>query len=258
MSVVLSFDIYKPKYRIADYVQAIWCAKTNDTNRCVVERCLNGDGCMGILFNLSKSLHLDNQVLPTGILVQPISTQTHTIGIPAGSTVVGIRFQPGVSASLLGTNSCQSELISPVTSPHQILFQIYARLSDGQGNWANIALVYRWLCQHLTQPTPLPITLKKAIDALQSTLPKQQHNQIFNQRQIERQFKTWLGITPKHFHRIIRVRHTLDALKHHNHVSLAAIAQQLGYSDQAHMTRELKRIAHITPKKYQYVVNNQK
>ncbi|OHU84978.1 MULTISPECIES: helix-turn-helix domain-containing protein [Pseudoalteromonas] len=257
MGLRLNFTIYKPKHHIADFIQAIWCAKTCDTNHSDVVRCLNGDGCMGVLFNLNKSLRIGNQALPTGVLVQPVSIQTHTISIPAGSTVVGIRFQPGFGVSILDTKPCHPKVISSDSDIGQVLLPIFQQLSHAKGSWTLIALIYRWICQHLGQPQPLPHSLKHAIDVLQSTAHEQQHTTVFNQRQIERQFKTWLGITPKHFHRIMRVRHTLDALKQHNEAPLAAIAQQLGYSDQAHMTRELKHIANVTPNKYRHILNSQ-
>ncbi|NVK75418.1 MAG: AraC family transcriptional regulator [Oceanospirillaceae bacterium] len=48
-----------------------------------------------------------------------------------------------------------------------------------------------------------------------------------------------------------RVRAVLLALKNvENHRRLAELAIEYGFSDQAHMTRECKLIAGVTPKRY--------
>ena len=68
-----------------------------------------------------------------------------------------------------------------------------------------------------------------------------------SQRQIERLFKLWLGMTPKHYQRILRIKKAIYFLRLHRNVNLADVAQQFGFSDQAHMTWEFRTIACITP-----------
>jgi len=55
-------------------------------------------------------------------------------------------------------------------------------------------------------------------------------------------------MTPKHYQRILRIKKTIYFLRLHKNANLANVAHQFGFSDQAHMTREFKAIAHITPK----------
>ncbi|MFM2652319.1 helix-turn-helix domain-containing protein, partial [Vibrio alginolyticus] len=71
-----------------------------------------------------------------------------------------------------------------------------------------------------------------------------------SQRQRERNFQKWLGITPKHYQRIKRVKHTLEQLRAQPDLTLSELALEQGFSDQAHMTRECKQIARMTPKQY--------
>ncbi len=68
-----------------------------------------------------------------------------------------------------------------------------------------------------------------------------------SQRQIERLFKLWLGMTPKYYQRILRVKKVINFLRVHKKVNLADVSQQFGFSDQAHMTREFRAIACATP-----------
>jgi AraC-like DNA-binding protein len=65
-------------------------------------------------------------------------------------------------------------------------------------------------------------------------------------------FEESTGITPKRFARVVRFRETLEALKRGelSGESLGALAAALGYADQAHLTREFREYAGITPARY--------
>jgi AraC-like DNA-binding protein len=65
-------------------------------------------------------------------------------------------------------------------------------------------------------------------------------------RQLQRRFVDAVGITPKEYARIRRVRSTLAAVLRGER-SLAALAHDLGFADQAHMTRELGDVTGLTP-----------
>jgi AraC-like DNA-binding protein len=43
------------------------------------------------------------------------------------------------------------------------------------------------------------------------------------------------------------VKRAINYIREHGQVNLAEVAHQFGFSDQAHMTREFRTIAHITP-----------
>nr|WP_001897448.1 helix-turn-helix domain-containing protein [Vibrio cholerae] len=58
-----------------------------------------------------------------------------------------------------------------------------------------------------------------------------------------------MNISPKQYQRILRVQRTVNYLRQNKGVSLVEVSQQFGFSDQAHMTREFRAIACITPGK---------
>ncbi|MDO6528021.1 helix-turn-helix domain-containing protein [Motilimonas sp. 1_MG-2023] len=84
---------------------------------------------------------------------------------------------------------------------------------------------------------------------LDATLADLDSQVSLSQRQIERLFKRWLEISPKQYQRILRVQKTINYLREHKAVTLVDVSQQFGFSDQAHMTREFRSIASITPSK---------
>lgn len=67
--------------------------------------------------------------------------------------------------------------------------------------------------------------------------------------QLHREFSRLFGITPNHYIREVRVgvaRHLLETTQD----SIASIAQQTGFYDQSHLTRQFKTSTGITPTQY--------
>ncbi len=63
-------------------------------------------------------------------------------------------------------------------------------------------------------------------------------------------FETHIGLPPKRFSQVIRVRSAMKALQVSRSQSLTSLAHRLGYFDQAHFIREFKSITHRTPREY--------
>lgn len=69
----------------------------------------------------------------------------------------------------------------------------------------------------------------------------------WGRRHFARRFRDWSGFTPERFRRIARFERFSDALRMAPHESLAALAAQEGYADQAHLTREVADFSGMTP-----------
>lgn len=63
-------------------------------------------------------------------------------------------------------------------------------------------------------------------------------------------FRRSVGITPGDYRRLLRFRASLGMIAAADALSLAAIAADAGYSDQAHFTREFHAFAGVTPGEY--------
>jgi AraC-like DNA-binding protein len=69
-------------------------------------------------------------------------------------------------------------------------------------------------------------------------------------RFIER-FKTTVGVTPKHYCRILRFQHALSHAENGHRMDWTRIAMDCGYFDQAHFIHDFRAFAGITPTGYQ-------
>src|SRR5215472_4982986 len=59
-----------------------------------------------------------------------------------------------------------------------------------------------------------------------------------------------LGVSPKWLIRCFRLQDALARLGVGSDVNLSALAQELGYFDQAHFTRDFKRVTGVSPGRY--------
>lgn len=69
-------------------------------------------------------------------------------------------------------------------------------------------------------------------------------------RQLQRRFRAGVGIGPKLFARITRFQRALSMLDGRVHGRLAELAASCGYFDQAHLIRDFRQLAGITPGRF--------
>ncbi len=72
----------------------------------------------------------------------------------------------------------------------------------------------------------------------------------FSQRHFSRTFTEWVGMSPKTYCRVRRFGRVLGRMNASPVSDLADLAAAVGYADQAHMTREFRALAGVTPAQY--------
>jgi AraC-like DNA-binding protein len=70
------------------------------------------------------------------------------------------------------------------------------------------------------------------------------------ERQLERAFKTHIGVSPKMFASMIRLQYFLKSMYRPGKTNLTSLAYGSGYYDQAHLVRTFKMKSGITPSRY--------
>jgi AraC-like DNA-binding protein len=72
--------------------------------------------------------------------------------------------------------------------------------------------------------------------------------QHVSRRQLERDFQQWIGTSPRHLAQVARLQAV--SRKAQTGASLADIAADLGYADQAHMSRVVRQLTGLTPRHF--------
>ena len=258
MNSCFEFRIYQPKKYLAAYLQAVWSASV-PCNAQSVARWLHSDGSSGVLFNLNGPILVDGVKYSTGIFLLPISKQAHSVFLPAGAQLAGLRFHPAIAFGIWRKHYEKPTALKIENDFAATLQLVFNRLVATNGHNARITILYRWLSSTINFSNVAPDSLIEVLNIMRNN---QELGQLckphisLSQRQLERQFKRWVNMTPKYYQRILRVKNSLNFLKHNPETDLAELALNHGFTDQAHMTREFKQIAKITPKRYGKLVAN--
>ena len=106
----------------------------------------------------------------------------------------------------------------------------------------------------LNQHSTIENLVKTTVDALLTTNGSSSIHQILKEdlskrRQLERNFKKQIGISPKQLGRVLRLQSALQMLLNDKE-SLTTIAYESEYFDQAHFNKDFKEFVGTTPKEF--------
>jgi transcriptional regulator GlxA family with amidase domain len=161
----------------------------------------------------------------------------------AGVFHICVRFRPGVGASLLRK---KAYTLTDSHVPFQIAedFDVERLLAgkDLVSRRLSIELfVKRLLSRDYRRP---PLYLSRAIMLIHETYGDVRIHNVAGRlgvslRQLERSFQEGVGMGPKLYARIVRVRAAWDYLKIHPERGGAEVAALYGFADQAHLIKEM-------------------
>jgi AraC-like DNA-binding protein len=117
---------------------------------------------------------------------------------------------------------------------------------------AAVAIVEDRLIEKLLAATTDPRQVRAAARALQSTKGKFRMTDLaerchLSSRQLERQFRERVGVSPKALARLIRFEEIRKRLMFDPGQSLTALAHEFEYADQSHFIHDFKELADRTP-----------
>ena len=254
----MSVEIFKPTKLLSPYVQGIWAADTYHSHASAAIKHFISDAASGFIFVLQGSIAIDGQRFEQGVIWQPTRKKAYTMEFSSNAKVVGFRFQPAVGSiicSELSTSTCQlTEVTSSLDGLTLQLTELFNELTGSAGQWHKISTVYRWLIRTIDFALVVPESISNIFQIISPQSEVTYSEQlIISPRQLQRQFNRWLNMTPVYYKRLIRVHRSVAALRNDPPENLAAFAISQGFSDQAHMTREFKALANITP--YRFLQN---
>ena len=71
-----------------------------------------------------------------------------------------------------------------------------------------------------------------------------------SRQHLARRFNAHVGVPPKMFARVARVRHLLRQVRRARRADWSALAYEMGYADQPHLITEVKAITGLTPRQW--------
>ncbi|MEM0984427.1 MAG: helix-turn-helix transcriptional regulator [Planctomycetota bacterium] len=217
------------------------------------------DGCPELIFNLADPFdrirdhgkHRQAGTLLVGQLPSAIR-----IASTGRVDLFGIRFEPHGLASLTGIAAHTVTDLDLDASDVDRPLAFALRDAVASGAFAERCLRASGVLDSAMsrRPTdPGAWLAREAVDAAErgDTLSIDQiaHRIGANRRTVERAFRSHVGLTPKRFLRIARIRRVIADLERGG-VSLSGLAARHGFADQPHLTREFGQLAGVTPGAY--------
>jgi len=159
--------------------------------------------------------------------------------VPVGTTVFGVRFRLGVAGAALGVPAVEFADMS--VDAEAVLGQgATDRVAEG-GMPALLGLVRA----RLRPVDPLDRAAALAMARPETRVAELGTSLGVSERQLRRRFLDAVGYGPKTLARVLRFQRFLQLSG--ESVDLARLALDAGYSDQAHLTREARRLSGRTP-----------
>jgi AraC-like DNA-binding protein len=170
---------------------------------------------------------------------------------PVGAPLlaVGARFRPGVAPQLLRVAA--SELVDrhvPLDAVRPALAgRLDARLAEAGDPLVVLQQELMRIVGDLGEPDPVVRAATTLLAGRSAGVAEVADRVYVSERQLQRRFAERVGYGPKTFQRIARFQRVLRQLGRDG-AGLAGAAASAGYADQAHLTRESRRLAGLSPR----------
>jgi AraC-like DNA-binding protein len=256
---------YTPSPPLSSYIDCLW-HRQETTSGPKRQRALPtggidvvfnlGDGAMRVFADASDCVGESFE----GAVVHGPHSRYFVLDAPRSDVhVLGVHFRPG-GAALLGLHGDE------LTNQHASLTDVWGReallvresLSEARTVRAQFATLERVLLQRLRESRLVHPAVSFAVRRMQTDpaavrVATVQAATGYGPRRFHTLFKDDIGLAPKLFSRIVRMRTLIENIAWGTHVDWADLATKWGYYDQAHLTHDFREFTGVTPTEYRPV-----
>lgn len=262
---------HKPAEQLAPYVELFWEGDFNTTYEYKLRQQVVPNGYVELVIHLSErhcDLFKGNRWLRSpDYTVIGLYTRPYEVHFRDRVRVFGIRFKPEGIYNLFGIPASEfSESYEDMSLVLGAAFREYcSRLRESEKISQKLLLTQHYLVSQLKKNHSELTYVNRAAELIRKSdrfdkidrLPEQVYISL---RQLEREFKKKIGITPKRYMRISRLNEVHRKLEEKKEIEFTKIAFDCGYSDQAHFIRDFKSFMGVKPtifikEKNRFIVN---
>jgi AraC-like DNA-binding protein len=228
------FSRHDPDARLAGAVVAYWTL-TVATQGAILR--VIPDGCIDAIFDLDT-----REAFVSGPVPLPFEVRHER-----PTRLLGATLSPAAAAAFLGVEIGAigpgwrrlDALLGPLAA------RLAERVAAGETTEAKIAALESLLLARIGAPDR---RVARAIETVAGSAGRVGVAALgrtagASPRNLARLFDRWVGLSPKKFARIARVQEVLRRMQDSPAPSLKALAAELGFADQAHLSREVKTLA---------------
>ncbi len=255
----MRYNEYRPSSALASLIYRVWTLQgTAQRARPPFQRAMP-DGRAELIFNLGDSFE---QLEQGKAIEQPrtliVGTTRRALQIrPTGKVdLIGIRLRPDALAALLRVpgRELMDRALDLTLLPRRFDPSLSEQLADFPDEGARLSLLERHLrlaAEHATPHRRLRAAVELVLRSHDPLVASRAGNVVgLSYRQLSRLFRERVGFGPKVLARITRFQRLLRALEARPNASWSALAAEIGYYDQPHLTREFRAFAAVSPQVY--------
>lgn len=221
-----------PPPELAPHVACLW---TRDAADHPVERRVLPDACVDVVWMGGSRLFV------AGPATCPVLAD-----VPSAAPVLGVRFRVGAAGAALGVPAAELlDLQVPLSGLWgRVAERVEERLAEARFPLAELARAVA--VPRAGRLDPLVRAAALALARPGARVPELGRGLGIGERQLRRRFADAVGYPPKTLHRVLRFQRFLR-LGQEPDADLARLAADAGYADQAHLTREVRRLGGLPP-----------
>lgn len=262
---------YLPSPPLRPFVELFWEGRFNTENANLLAQKVLPNGYLEAIIHLS-ALHCE---LPEGAAFHPSSdytliglfSQPYEVRFKGQVHVFGIRFKPEGLLPVLGITAAEarSGFMDMESFAGHGFREFCSRLRTAARSSERIALSEAFLRKKLEKNNAELYYLNRAAEMIRRkkgliSMDELAAKAYISPRQLEREFKQKIGLTPKRYMRLARLNEVNRLLARYKHLELTAVAYESGYADQAHFIRDFKHFTGEKPtvfirEREQFIVN---
>jgi AraC-like DNA-binding protein len=235
----VSYREFAPRRAPADVVACVWERTAQPGTAGDRAAAVLPDGCVDLVWN-------GERLLVAGPDTRPAPTPRRP-----GQAFAGLRFPPGLAGPALGLPASElrdlrvelADLWGGAAAP------LADRLAAADGA-ARLRLLEDAVLARLPRmrrPDPLVLAAARALGRPGTRVGSLARVLGASDRQLRRRFAEDVGYGPKVLDRVLRFQRFLGRRAAADGDGLARLAAELGFADQAHLTRECRALAGLTP-----------
>ena len=248
---------YKPCENLRPFVELYWEGTFNLNGSENLSMQMIPNGCVELIIHLSdQHCNLYNAYgwsQTPDYLIMGLFTQPYQVKFNTPVKVFAIRFKPEGIYNIFGVPASNfTDSFGDMTMVLGREFRDFSsRIREERSIVHMLQRTENYLMRGLEQQKIEMSYVNRAAELIRNTKGikiEEIPNQVsIGLRQLEREFKAKLGISPKNYLRITRINEVIRLLASNRTMSLTAVAYDCGYSDQSHFINDFKRIAGEKP-----------
>lgn len=254
------YNTYPPSPDLDGFVKCYWTLDAPVENKPEKQRIVP-DGCMEMIFHYGDRYR---QYTEDGnFIIQPacfvFGQITSPLDIePSGHTgIFAVRFYPDGFTPFINSSI---QVMANKAVPLQELFgadglSLEQSVLDESTAEGRIQCIESFLLEILTSAENIDRIAKSSVEFILKLNGKLSVDELaaelnINRRQLERKFAATIGLSPKQLSKVIRLQSVLKMMAAKEFTSLASVAYEGDYYDQAHFIKDFKEFTGLSPKQF--------